>query len=78
MPLTIELIPDEEQGGFTATLPDIPAYGEGETETEAIEDLKEAIRLYIEVRGIEQAASLIRPRPVFRELDLDLAELARG
>ena len=32
MPLTIELIPDPEQGGFTACVPDIPAYGEGETE----------------------------------------------
>lgn len=41
MPLTIELIPDPVQGGFTARLPDIPAYGEGETENEAIEDLKE-------------------------------------
>jgi hypothetical protein len=40
MPLTIELIPDPDQGGFTARLPDIPAYGEGE----AIDDLKEAIR----------------------------------
>src|SRR5207248_1305313 len=30
--LTVELIPDPEQGGFTARIPDIPAYGEGETE----------------------------------------------
>jgi len=34
--LTVELIPDAEQGGFTARVPDIPAYGEGETEDEAI------------------------------------------
>jgi predicted RNase H-like HicB family nuclease len=51
MPLTVELIPDPEQGGFTARLPDIPAYGEGETETEAIDDLKEAVRGYIETFG---------------------------
>jgi len=51
MPLTIEIIPDPELGGFTARLPDIPAYGEGETEHEAIEDLKEAIRGYIETFG---------------------------
>ncbi len=51
MPLTIELIPDPNQGGFTARLPDIPAYGEGETESEAIDDLKEAIRGYIETFG---------------------------
>ena len=36
--ITVELIPDHEQGGFTARLPDIPAYGEGETEDEAIAD----------------------------------------
>jgi hypothetical protein len=32
MPLTIEIIPDAHLGGFTGRLPDIPAYGEGETE----------------------------------------------
>jgi len=55
MALTIELIPDLEQGGFTARLPDIPAYGEGETESETIDDLKEAIRGYIETFGLEDA-----------------------
>ena len=51
MALTIELIPDPDQGGYTARLPDIPAYGEGETEQEAIDDLKEAVRGYIETFG---------------------------
>jgi predicted RNase H-like HicB family nuclease len=41
--LTVELIPDPDEGGFTARLPSVPAYGEGETEEEAIADLKEAI-----------------------------------
>jgi predicted RNase H-like HicB family nuclease len=36
--LTVELIPDLEEGGYTARVPDIPAYGEGETEEEAIAD----------------------------------------
>ena len=57
MSLLVELIPDTEQGGFTARLPDIPAYGEGETEEEAIVDLKEAIRGYIETFGLEDALS---------------------
>jgi predicted RNase H-like HicB family nuclease len=78
MQFTVELIPDEEQGGFTACIPDIPAYGEGDTEAAAIEDLKEALRLYIEVRGIDQVMSLVRPPAVVRQLDLDLAELTRG
>jgi predicted RNase H-like HicB family nuclease len=77
MPLTIELIPDPDQGGFTARLPDIPAYGEGETENEAIDDLKDAIRRYIETFGLEDALSRVA-HPALRTIDLDLAELARG
>ena len=52
MSLSVEVIPDSEQGGFTARLPDIPAYEEGETEEEAIADLKEAVRGYIETFGL--------------------------
>ena len=52
--VVVELILDPEQGGFTARIPDIPAYGEGETEEKAIADLREAIRGYIEAFGLEQ------------------------
>jgi predicted RNase H-like HicB family nuclease len=75
--LTVELIPDPEEGGFTACVPDIPAYGEGETEDEAIEDLKEALRAYIEAFGLDAALARISS-PTVRHIDLDLAELARG
>ena len=75
--LTVELIPDEEQGGFTARIPDIPAYGEGETEDEAIADLQEALRGYIETFGLADALGRIS-NPTIRHLDWDLAELARG
>jgi predicted RNase H-like HicB family nuclease len=51
MALTIELIPDLTQGGFTALIPDIPAYGEGESEEAAIADLEDALRGYIELSG---------------------------
>jgi predicted RNase H-like HicB family nuclease len=73
MQLTVELIPDEEQGGFTATIPDIPAYGEGDSEAEAIEALKEALRLYIDVRGVD--AVLSRVRPGAHECELSLADI---
>ncbi len=53
--LTAELIPDPEEGGFTARVPDIPAYGEGETEEEALADLKEALQAYSEAFGLEDA-----------------------
>ena len=68
MALLVELIPDTEQGGFTARLPDIPAYGEGEAEEQAIEDLKEAIRGYIETFGLDDALSRISA-PSLRQLD---------
>lgn len=57
--LSIELIPDLELGGFTAHVPNIPAYGEGETEEEAIADLKEGLALYIEECGVEDALSRV-------------------
>lgn len=57
--VAIELIPDLEQGGFTAFIPDLPALGEGETKEEAIVDLKKAIRLYVDEFGMEEALSRI-------------------
>jgi hypothetical protein len=41
---TVEIIPDLEYGGFTARVPDIPAYGEGATEDEAMVDLRRPSR----------------------------------
>jgi predicted RNase H-like HicB family nuclease len=76
--LTIELIPDPEQGGFTARIPDIPAYGEGETEDAAIADLKEAIRGYVETFGLEDALARLSSPVTVRQVDFDLAELTRG
>jgi predicted RNase H-like HicB family nuclease len=77
MSLTIEIIPDPELGGFTARLPDVPAYGEGETEDEAIADLQEALRGYIETFGLDDVLSRLT-QPALRTIDLDLTELARG
>jgi len=59
--LVVEIIPDREHGGFTACIPDIPAYGEGNTEDAAIADLREAVRAYVDTFGIQAALSrLIR------------------
>jgi predicted RNase H-like HicB family nuclease len=77
MSLAVELIPDPEQGGFTARLPDIPTYGEGDTEDEAIADLREALRGYIETFGLDDALSRLCV-PSVRSIDWDLSELARG
>lgn len=76
--LTIELIPDPDEGGFTARVPDIPAYGEGETENEAIADLTEALRGYVETFGLADALARLHSGVTLRHVDLDLAELSRG
>jgi predicted RNase H-like HicB family nuclease len=76
--ITVELIPDPDWGGYTARVPDLPAYGEGATEAEAIDDLKEAIRGYIETFGLTDALARISPPLEVRQLDWDLAELSRG
>ena len=77
MALTVELISDLEIGGFTARVPDIPAYGEGETEREALDDLREALRGYIEIYGLDDALARVSS-PALRILDLDLNELSHG
>ena len=73
--LIVELIPDPEFGGFTARVPDIPAYGEGETEEEAIADLKEALGVYIETFGLDEATTRLNAPSSLRELDLQLEDL---
>ena len=77
MPLTVELIPDLEQGGFTACIPDIPAYGEGETKEEAIADLR-SIRGYIETWGLDDAMARLAGKRESRQVDWDLTKLAHG
>ena len=75
--LAIELIPDPEHGGYTARVPDIPAYGEGETPEQAIADLREALKGYIESFGLEDAMSRVTT-PTVQTVDWNLAELAHG
>jgi len=74
MPLSVELIPDHDEGGFTARVPDIPAYGEGATPDEAIADLQQALRGYIETFGLDDAQARIST-PAIQQVDWSLAEL---
>ncbi len=76
--LTVELIPDPDFGGFTARVPDIPAYGEGSTEEEAISDLREALAAYIEEFGIKDATTRLNPPSSLRQIDLELEDLVRA
>lgn len=76
--LTVEIIPDPDQGGFTARVPDIPAYGEGKTEDEALADLLEALAAYVEEFGLEDALSRVNAPVSLRQLDVKLEDLARA
>ena len=76
--LTVEIIPDPEEGAFAARVPDIPAYGEGSTEEEAITDLREALRAYVEGFGIEDALSRVNAPRSLRVLDVELANPVRA
>jgi predicted RNase H-like HicB family nuclease len=76
--VTIEIIPDPDLGGFTARLPDLPAYGEGETEDEAIADLREAVHAYVEAFGLEAAEARLTSPSAIRQVDWNLAEFAHG
>ncbi|HEX5432250.1 MAG TPA: hypothetical protein VFW83_09800 [Bryobacteraceae bacterium] len=71
---TVELIPDSEQGGFTARIPDIPAHGEGGTEEDVIADLREALRAYVEAFGWEDALARVNEPSSLRKVDLELDE----
>ena len=76
--ITVELIPDPEAGGYTARVPDIPAYGEGETEEAAIADLKEAIIGYVEAFGLEDALSRLTAPVSLRHMEIDFDGLGHG
>ena len=76
--LTVEIIPDSEQGGFTARVPDIPAYGEGDTEEQALADLREALIAYIEAFGLADAMARLDFRRSLPRSGVDLLDLARA
>ncbi len=76
--LTVELIPDIELGGFTARVPDVPAYGEGSTEDAAMDDLKEALAAYIEAFGLDDAISRLNAPSSLRQIDFHLDKLVRA
>lgn len=75
---TVEIIPDLEQGGFTARVPDIPVYGEGATEDEAMADLREAVTAYVEQFGMEDALARVNQPIALRELELELENPLRA
>ena len=75
---TVEMIPDPELGGFTARVPDIPAYGEGDTEEEALADLREAPLTYVEASGLDDALARVNRPVALRDFEVELDEPVRA
>ena len=62
--------PDPEDGGYVATVPSIPGVvGQGETEEEALEDVKVAVEFTLESM-IERGEELPPGDEVAREIEL--------
>ncbi|HEY3778947.1 MAG TPA: type II toxin-antitoxin system HicB family antitoxin [Rhizomicrobium sp.] len=58
-PVVIEALPQEDGGGFLATVPDLPGcMSDGETREDAARNISDAIRAWI-----EEANALGRPVP---------------
>ncbi len=65
----IVILEPQEEGGFTVTVPALPGcISEGETREEALNNIKEAIKLYIEV--LKEDGKPI-PQDVVEEVLLD-------
>ena len=76
--LAVELMPDPRLRGYRARVPDLPSYGEGETEEEAIADLKEAVGTYVEEFGLEDVTARLNAPSSLRQLDPELEDLVRA
>jgi len=69
MKLKVVLEPSDE-GGFTVYVPSLPGcISEGETEEEAITNIKEAIELYLEPID-DDVLSISTPKTVVKEITI--------
>lgn len=58
---------ESDEGGYTVYVPSLPGFiSEGDTEEEAIENIKEAIELYLE--SIDDVLSTTTQNPVVKEI----------
>lgn len=52
--ITVELIPDSDEGGFTVYCPELDIYTQGDDEEEALKNIKEAAEVHIQEIGIDK------------------------
>ena len=74
--VSVTLSYDEEIDQWGAWLPDITAFGQGDTPQDAIEDLKKALALYIEEVGYKKFLEELAPPA--QSLSLPLSDLVEA
>jgi hypothetical protein len=58
-PVRVVILRSRTEGWYRAFVPCIAAYGDGETEEEALADLENSLTGYVEVFGIQDALARI-------------------
>jgi len=69
--ITAELIPDPNNGGYTAYCPEFDVMTQGDDPDDALANLKEAVRGYIKVVGIKEAFKEYR-HPIRESIELSI------
>jgi predicted RNase H-like HicB family nuclease len=71
MKVLVKLVP-EERGGFSIFAPEFPGcMSQGETEEEAIQNIKEVIPVFVELRNKRQEKSQHKLVPYTREIEIE-------
>lgn len=63
--MQVEYIPDRNIGGYTARVPQVPVFGEGESKEEAFSHLESALRLFIVHEGRSKLEELLNQKTPF-------------
>jgi predicted RNase H-like HicB family nuclease len=64
MKIKVQLVPEEE-GGFSVFVPGLPGcMSQGDTEEEALANIRELIPVYLEVHNAEEAKTLSHIREI--------------
>ena len=69
MEYSVVIVKDTQEGGYIGFCRELPeAKSQGETIEDLLENMKDAIKLTLEVRKEDQAGSLAGHRPIYRKV----------
>lgn len=74
MPYKVNVLIEKDEDGFYAYCPELPGcQSQGDTLVEATENIKEAIKLYLETLSEEEKQSLLKKEVVAITLEVQVA-----